>query len=124
MINSKVLRAKIVKVIKTYPSVIDVKRANKISDGAGGFTKLPDDTFTTLTVFIDTAGVFKSYFLTYLDGGLNPPTRDLTMYSVADDLIVIRIGDYFTFENIKYKVISTQTIFDSLVISTVEGEYH
>jgi len=124
MISSIVLRKKIKKVIATYPSIIDVKRADKVSDGAGGWIKDIDDTFATFTIFMDTTGVFKSYFQTYLDGGLNSPTRDLTMYSVANDNSIIRIGDYFTFENIKYKVISTQTIFESLVISTVEGDYN
>lgn len=124
-LNITRLKKQVEKAISINPTVIELKRAEKIDDGMNGFNEIESDV-ATFNGFIDDSS--HSIWQDRMnESGTVQRTRNITLLAVCDnfeiqkdDYFVVGADEDFDIEGIKYKVIYPGKIVDGIYNADLE----
>ena len=105
-LNIKAIQRAVVKGIKLYPTKIELKRDNIVSDGYGGYyvdTKNPSQTVASLDVYFNDASSSRGG-QSYSDGGRKENISPVNMLVLHEEGLDIQIDDYFELNGNTYIV--------------------
>lgn len=105
-LNIKAIQRAVVQGIKLYPTKIELKRDNIMTDGYGGYyvdTKTPSQTVASLDVYLNDA-TSKRGGQSYTDGGTKENISPVSMLVLHEDGLDIKIDDYFELNGHAYIV--------------------
>ena len=110
--NVNSIKQKIAKAISKAPTVINLYRHEKISDGMGGYTVSEEPTLvTTQNGLLDNS---KNGFIlpVLIDSGTIRRQKTNTLILVYDSSFTVLKDDFFTVNEIKYKVNNADNILN------------
>lgn len=126
MFNKEKIKKHIIKAIAIMPTTVILKRTPNVSDGMNGTVKGTEFTVATFDGLLDDGGAKRSTGNTQSasDGGNTENISGITVMcpSVDKDGVTYKIlfGDYFTVNEVLYKVIQPNLIYGIYWLCTLE----
>ena len=120
MINIIRIRQQVQKAIEALPSLIDLKRIDKIDDGFGGYTEgeIPVKLFNGFIDFSTSKPQIEIYLE---DKGAITSAKNITLLAAYDPSFEIKKDDYFMFKGTKYRIRYPINQFDIYWECELEG---